>query len=167
MRWSFFVSWTIFHVFMDNYFTSYRLLVHVGEYEIRETGILNKKKPNNCTIKGNKALEKAPRNHVDQQKSNNWGVSGITVTGWNDSCTLYITSNSLPSQHTKLVHRWNSIDRKYIQVPKPNQFHCYNQGMGLVGQIDQNVAKYHIMIRMKKWWWAPFSCMLDVSVHNG
>ena len=44
-----------FHVFMDNYFTPYWSLVHLGEYEIRATEILNKKKLNKCTIMSNKA----------------------------------------------------------------------------------------------------------------
>ena len=38
--------------------------------------------------------------------------------------------------------------------------------MGFVDRMDQNVAKYRIGIRMKKWWWAPFAWMIDVALQN-
>ena len=34
--------------------------------------------------------------------------------------------------------------------------------MGFVKKMDQNVAKHRIGVRMKKWWWYPFVCMVDV-----
>ena len=43
---------------MDNYFTSFRLLVHLSEHQIKATAALNQKKLNNCIIMGNKAFEK-------------------------------------------------------------------------------------------------------------
>ena len=33
-----------YHVYMDNYFTSFHLLEHLGEHNIHATGVLNKKK---------------------------------------------------------------------------------------------------------------------------
>jgi len=150
----------------DNYFTLFRLLVLLAEHDVRATGVLNKKKLSKCQIMGDKELAKQPRGHVDQRKSTNRGVGKITVIGWNDNRAVYIASNCLSSQPSKTVRRWNKIDRKYIQVTQPNQFHCYNQGMGFVDRIDQNVAAYRIGIRMKKWWWAPFAWMVDVAVQN-
>ena len=72
-----------YHVFMDNYFTSFRLLVHLSEHEIKATAVLSQKKLNNCIIMGNKAFEKKTRGHVDQRKSTNQGVRGIIVTRQN------------------------------------------------------------------------------------
>ena len=43
---------------MDNYFTSFRLLTHVGVNNIREAGVLNKKWLRKCTITGDKQLQK-------------------------------------------------------------------------------------------------------------
>ena len=45
-----------YDVFMDNYFTSFRLLMHLGAYDIRATVILNKKNLNNCIIIDDKTL---------------------------------------------------------------------------------------------------------------
>ena len=51
---------------------------------------------------------------------------------------------------------WNNVERKYIQEQQSNEFHFYSQNMGFVNRMDQNVVKYRIVIRMKKWWWFPF-----------
>ena len=48
----------------------------------------------------------------------------------------------------------------YVQE-QPNQFHCYNQNMGLVSRMGQNMAKYRIGIRIKKCWWFPFFWVID------
>lgn len=76
---------------------------------------------------------------MDQQKSTNQGVRGIIVTRWNKNRAVKIASGSLPSQPTKLVRRWNKIDRKYIQGPQSYQSHCYNQGMGFVDRMDETL----------------------------
>ena len=43
------------------------------------------------------------------------------------------------------------VERKCIQEQQRNQFHYYNQNMSCVNRMDQNVGKYRIGIRMKKW----------------
>ena len=42
----------------------------------------------------------------------------------------------------------------------------YNTHMGGVDRMDQNVAKYRIGIRIKKWWWPLLAYLLDVSMQN-
>ena len=79
----------------------------------------------------------------------------------NDSRAVYIAS-SKSCEPKRLVRCWNKFERKHIREQQPNQFHCCNQNMGFANRMDQNVAKYRIGIRMKKWWWFPFFWMLDV-----
>ena len=38
--------------------------------------------------------------------------------------------------------------------------------MGFVNRMDQNVAKYRIGIRMKKWWCSLFSWMVDIVLQD-
>ena len=38
------------------------------------------------------------------------------------------------------------VKRMYIQEQQPNQYHCYNQNMGFVKRIDQDMAKRRIGI---------------------
>ena len=45
-----------FEIFMDNYFTSFRLLTHLGVNNIRATRVLNKNSLRKCTIIVDKQL---------------------------------------------------------------------------------------------------------------
>ena len=45
-----------FDIFRDNYFTSFRLLTHLGVNNIPATGVLNKNRLRKCTIIENKQL---------------------------------------------------------------------------------------------------------------
>ena len=46
-----------FDIFMDNYFTTFCLLTHLGANNIRATRVLNKNRLRKCTITGDKQLQ--------------------------------------------------------------------------------------------------------------
>ena len=43
------------------------------------------------------------------------------------------------------------VERKYFQEPQPKKSHYYNQNMGFVIKMDENMVRYNIDIRMKIW----------------
>ena len=47
-----------FDIFVDNYFTCFRLLTYLGVNNFRATVVLNKKRLWKCTIIGDKQLQK-------------------------------------------------------------------------------------------------------------
>ena len=55
-----------FDVSMGNYFTSFRLLIHIGVNNIRETGVLNKNRLANALSFGDSCKRKE-RGHFEQQ----------------------------------------------------------------------------------------------------
>ena len=59
---------------MDNYFTSFCLLTHVGVNNIRATGAVNKQRLRNCTNTGDKQLQKKERGHFEQRTSSKKAV---------------------------------------------------------------------------------------------
>ena len=58
-----------FDIFMDNYFTSFRLLTHFGVNNIRATRVLNENRLRKCTIIGEKQLQKKECGHFEQRTS--------------------------------------------------------------------------------------------------
>ena len=78
---------------MENYFTSFRLLTHLGVNNIRATRVLNKNRLHKCTITGDKHLQKKGmwplRTAHTKQKSS----VTLTVVGWDDSCAICIASS--------------------------------------------------------------------------
>ena len=50
-----------YHVYMDNYFASFRLRAHFSEHNIHATGVLKEKKLAMCEVTSDKQLEKKPK----------------------------------------------------------------------------------------------------------
>ena len=67
----------------------------------------------------------------------------LTVVGYNDNNAIYVASSE-SYEPKRFVQCWNKVENIYIyiQEQQPNQFHSYNQSMGFVSRMDQNVAKY-------------------------
>ena len=80
-----------FYIFMDNYFTSFRLLTHLGVNNIRALGVHNKNRLPKCTIIRNKQLQKRNKAtltaHIKQK-----GIATLRVVSWNKSRVVCITS---------------------------------------------------------------------------
>ena len=87
--------------------------------------------------------------HMLQRTSGKKSSVTLTVAGYDDSRAVYIAFSE-SCEPNRFVCCWNKIERKYIQEQQPNQFHSYNQNMGFVNRMVQNVAKYRAGIRMKK-----------------
>ena len=63
-----------FDIFMDNYFTSFRLLTHLGVNNIRATRVLSKNRLTKSTIAEDKQLQKKERGQFEQSTSSKKAV---------------------------------------------------------------------------------------------
>ena len=70
-----------FDMFMDNCFTSFRLLSHLGVNNIRATGVLNKNRIRKCSSIGDKQLQKKERDHIEQ-RSAHLAKMQCNLCGW-------------------------------------------------------------------------------------
>ena len=84
-----------FDIFIDKYFTSFRLFTDLGVNNVRATRVLNKNRLRKCTIIADKQLQKKKKRtwplwtaHIKQKSS----VTLIEV-GWNDISAIYIASS--------------------------------------------------------------------------
>ena len=153
------------HVYMDNYFTSFRLLDYLAGHHIMATGTIRANKIRQCDIVEPKQLEKEERGHY-QQKTACAENGQVTIVGWNDNRPVYVASNVTGVKPVTKVSRWSASENKHIMIPQPNIIHQYNRNMGGVDRCDQNVSQYRISIRSKKWWWPLFSWTIDMAVQN-
>ena len=70
-----------FDIFMDNYFTSFRLLTHLGVNSIR-ADVLNKNRLRKCTIIGDKQLQKKKELDHFEQRSAHQAKKQRNLCGW-------------------------------------------------------------------------------------
>ena len=75
-------------------------------------------------------------------------------------------SNSLGIDPKSTVQRYVASQKKKVNVQQPNAIHEYNQHMGGVDLMDQNVNTLRVAIRGKKWYSSIITYFLDVAVNN-
>ena len=77
-----------------------------------------------------------------------------------------MASSCFRSEPIQKAKRWDRKGEKEVSVDMPYVVHKYNTSMRGNDHEDQNVNKYRISIRTKKWWWPLFSWRIDVTVQN-
>jgi len=148
---------------VDNFFTSLRLLHFLHDNNIKAKGVIRSNKLSKCPIKAPKSLEKKERGLFDQRSDSS---GKLTVVGWNDNRSVYVTSNAVGTNPTASVSRSYRKSNSRISVSHPYMIKMYNRRMGGVDRCDQNISTYRISIRSKKWWWALFAWIPDTVMQN-
>ena len=136
-----------YHLFFDNWFTSFEILDMLKEHKIGATGTIRADRCKNAPLPSKKDMEKSGRGTYSQVSDENH-----VLTKWYDNS---VVSNSIFTDTTCSASRYSWTDRKIVQVPMPKVIQCYNQSMGGIDLFDEFVNKYRTKIRSKKWWW-PF-----------
>ena len=98
-----------FDIFLDNYFTSFRLLTHLGVNNIRATRMFSKNRLRKCTIIGDKHLQKKQRGHFEQCKSS----KKVVQLGWNNRSAIDIASSE-SCEPKRFVWCCNKVEKKTI-----------------------------------------------------
>lgn len=153
-----------YKLYTDDLFTSAILLRDMRNSDIFATGtIRDNRLPKGMPLPGKQSLRKKPRGEhysiLDRE-------SGITFARWIDNNIVTEASTCFGVEPVSSVRRFCRSEKKMVQVPRPSLIGKYNDSMGGTDLMDQNVARYRIAIRSKKWWWCIFSWMLDISMNN-
>ncbi|KAK9746280.1 Transposase IS4 [Popillia japonica] len=82
---------------------------------------------------------------------------GIIFVRWLDNSVVTVGSTLHGVHPINNVKRYSQAEKKIISVARPNLIGQYNNYMGGTDQMDQNIGKYRISIRGKKWWWCIFT----------
>ena len=93
-------------------------------------------------------------------------TSNITAVRWKGNNTVNAISIFAGKEHQTITKRFCRKERKKIDVKQPKIINIYNQNMGDVDRIDQNISSHMTNLRAKKWWWPLFCSGIDVSVNN-
>jgi Transposase IS4 len=152
-----------FKLFVDNFFTSTRLLDHLSKRNISIVGTVRANRMGKCPLKPVEQLRKETRGSYDYSLDRK---SGMLALRWNDNNVVSMLSNCYGIKPIGQVRRWSAAQKKHIFISQPHVVAQYNRYMGGTDRMDQNIAKLRINIRIKKWWWALFCFAIDVAVQN-
>ena len=79
---------------------------------------------------------------------------------------INLCSNASGVHPISKASRYSSSEKQRVQTDQPFLIKLYNEHMGVVDRMDQNVLKYRLDMISKKWYWCLISDMLDVSIIN-
>lgn len=150
-------------IYFDNFFTSYKLLVHLKNEGYFATGTVRENRILKCPLENNKTIGKKLRGSMDSRYDH---VNEIGIVRWNDNSVVTVATNCESVQPLVSVKRYNRKEKRETLILQPNMIARYNKYMGGVDLHDNAIANYRINIRGKKWWWPLFINMLDSSVVN-
>ena len=148
-------------VFIDNYFTSVKLLQHLSSLGICVSGTIREGRTEKCPLKTVQEIKKDSRGTSDHRFTSS---GNVLLVRWKDNSVVTIGTN-FDSNEVGTCKRF-AKGQGAIQVEQPKVFQHYNQGMGGVDKMDQLIAVYRSRIRQRKWWWPIFVYLLDASVVN-
>lgn len=154
-----------FSFYFDNLFTGIPALLQMKSLGYNATGTIRQNRlPNNCPLKQKKKeVSKQGRGFMAAKS-----VEGLDVhvTQWVDNSVVNVASTMYGINPVTKALRYSSADKKKVEVPRPLVVGKYNQYMGGVDCMDQNISLYRIGIHGKKWWSCIFTWMIDVAIQN-
>jgi len=151
-----------YSIYFDNLFTGFNLLVDLRERGYGGTGTIRDNRiPKSCPISKNSMSKER-----GEYKSTISREDGLIVVRWVDNSVVSMSSNCHGTEPVSTVRRFSQQQKKFIQVPRPAIIANYNKHMGGVDRMDEDIARYRVGIRGKKWWWPIFTWLLDVAINN-
>ena len=152
-----------YHIVFDNLFTSPRLLRLLADKGMAATGTLRPNRAEGAPLKTLEVLKKEPRGAYDVVLDQS---SAVCMVRWHDSKVVTVASTYAGVEPLQKANRFSSAQKKRISVDQPKVVQLYNNGMGGVDRLDQNLSCYMTNLRSKKWYWPIFRFCVDLAVQN-
>jgi hypothetical protein len=153
-----------YHFYFDNLFTGVKLLTYLKERGYAGTGTIRENRvPKDCQLTLKKDMMKKNRGTFESLVCKD---DGIMITRWVDNAVVTMASTGHGTSPMAAVQRYSKAEKKVIYVNRPCIVGEYNKYMGGTDRMDENIGLYRVGIRGKKWWWALFTWLVDVAVHN-
>ncbi|CAK1602445.1 unnamed protein product [Parnassius mnemosyne] len=148
-------------VYHDRYFTTVPLIEEMNKLNLHSTGtIMLNRIPDRATIKFK----------IDSQmtrgESQHFVCEPVTIVKWKDNKSVLLASNCTGSAATIIVKRWDKTIRQYVDVTAPKIVKNYNQHMGGVDVLDQQMECYRTFIKTKKWTLKLLTHFFDLALVN-
>lgn len=152
-----------YKIFMDNWFTSYSLLCELKAVGILATGTVRIARIPGCQLKNDSELKREGRGSFDYCTDIN---ENILVTKWFDNRSVHVASSYAGIDPIENVKRWSSMQRRYIEVPRPNIVKVYNKNMGGVDLNDMLVSLYRTKLGVKRFYLRIVYHLMDICIVN-
>ncbi|XP_045492376.1 piggyBac transposable element-derived protein 3-like [Colias croceus] len=148
-------------VYHDRYFTTVALIEEMDRLGLHSTGtIMQNRIPDRTTLKFKKDSE------MQRGETQQFVCEPTAIVKWKDNKSVLLASNCTAGEDQSNVKRWNKQQKTYVDVPAPKVVRNYNQYMGGVDVLDQQMEYYRAFIKTKKWTLKVLIHFLDLALVN-
>ncbi|CAK1591648.1 unnamed protein product [Parnassius mnemosyne] len=98
-----------FHVYIDNFFTSFRLLIALMDFDHQGTGTIRSNRVENAPLESIADIKKKQRGSYDQIIDE---TSGVSLVRYNDNNVVTVASTCEGVSPVGSAQRWSSAERK-------------------------------------------------------
>jgi len=116
-----------YFIYINNYFTSLRLLYKLKCDGIAGTGTIRANRVEKAPLKPAEKMKKEERGSYDYRTDVN---SGLIVVRWNDNSVVTVASNYHGVNPITMAKRWSAAKKQEISIHQPSLITKYNYGMG-------------------------------------
>ena len=154
-----------YHLYLDNFYTSPKLLHDLFLHDTPATGTVKLKRKGfpACLKKPNVWAKKHKRGDVRWVRH-----SPVLALQWLDSKPVSILSTLHSANDQVTCMRRTKVNGKFekVNIPQPLSVHDYNQFMNGVDRSDQMLACHNISRKCFRWWKILFFHLVDIAVVN-
>src|SRR6218665_1936141 len=116
-----------YRLYVDNFFTSPRLLDNMKGKGISITGTVRVNRMENCPLKTPALVKKEKRGSYDHCFDRK---SGMLAIRWNGNNVVTMLSNCFGIHPLGNVKRWSAVNQKHMNITQPHMIAQYNMFMG-------------------------------------
>ncbi|KAH8021399.1 hypothetical protein HPB51_015579 [Rhipicephalus microplus] len=151
-------------LFMDNFYTSTSLFLHLLERKTLACGTTRKdRRTFPAELKDSTWEKKAKRGDVRWLRH-----QGVLYFQWKDRRAVHMMSTAHTANSHVTATRKRKVAGQWKKVPirKPRLIEEYNAGMLGVDRSDQLIASYNVLMKCVRWWKTLFFYCIDIAVVN-
>ncbi|XP_043470937.1 piggyBac transposable element-derived protein 3-like [Leptopilina heterotoma] len=152
---------SLYHLYFDNFFTSFDLVLHLKKRGLQSTGTIRE----NRIKKDDKIVfdKKATRGTYAVKNDKKSGINYISII---DSKQVSVASSTAGVTSLLPCRRYSSEEHSKVEIPFPRAIHLYNKYMGGVDIHDMHCNNLLPCIRAKKWTWVIFVLLIQAAITN-
>lgn len=148
-------------IYNDRYFTTVALIEEMHKRNLHCTGtIMINRIPDRAAIKFKTDAR------MTRGESQAYVCKPTVIVKWKDNKSVLMASNCTGSSTTSVVKRWDKSRKTYVDVSAPKVIERYNQNMGGVDVLDQQMEYYRTFIKTRKWTLKVLIHFLDLASVN-
>ncbi|XP_072143441.1 piggyBac transposable element-derived protein 4-like [Dermacentor andersoni] len=151
-------------IYLDNFYTSTSLFVHLLERKTLACGTTRKDRRGfPAELKDTQWEKKAKRGDVRWLRDQD-----VLYLQWKDKRVVHMMSTAHTANKFVLAKRRRKVNNKWeeVSVKKPMLIDKYNVGMLGVDKSDQLIGTYNVLMKCVRWWKTLFFHSIDIAVVN-